>query len=537
MNEDIAYAKKAILSVTSAPDYNKWSNMMQQLLNDNKKIFIFTDYDCDGVCSYGVIYYALLALGVNRERIKTLVPNRINGYGLTKKYLEDYMDHYQSDIVKGSWLITADNGINEQEIFNWLIDKLNFKVIASDHHEQDKFNKEKIHNKDNCVIFDPFKYDKEYTYKGVSGTTLIWKLFISLSYDLGKKEVANKLVSQLMDLVGVSTISDLMPKSKENDIWIKMGLAVLNRNNNYMWNAYKESSDIEEINEREIGWGIAPKINADSRVNLGCDNAIKLMQHKDDYEYEKKMWDKLNDTNNERKEIKKNLIKKHQIRSKGHVSLITRHDRDMQPFCGLAASKLYEMSERPEIVLFQHDKQLDGSARSLGKFNLVKDLKDNELNKLGLIINGHDKAAGVTIKDYHNIGKIADRINEIINSHDNEYFYEDDWNDLPSAEDFTLESFEDYLIENNNKSINCRLNNSIKFKSGKLFGNDEHKSVQYTNDKSEIIDLKLWDYSFFKEEGIINDEQSYLVSGNLSINEWMGRKSLQMNIDKLRRVD
>ena len=100
--------------------------IIEKAINENKKIFIYGDYDVDGVTSTVILYKSLKALGAN---VFYYIPNRVtDGYGLNVNAIERL-------IGKGmELLITCDNGIAAIEEIKYAKEK-GIDVVIYDHHE------------------------------------------------------------------------------------------------------------------------------------------------------------------------------------------------------------------------------------------------------------------------------------------------------------------------------------------------------------------------------------------------------------------
>ena len=86
------------------------------LVNNNANIYIFGDYDSDGVNATYIMYTALSELAEALEsgvNIKYYLPNRDEGYGLN-------MDWCESIDKDSTLVITVDNGISKVEEVEYL---------------------------------------------------------------------------------------------------------------------------------------------------------------------------------------------------------------------------------------------------------------------------------------------------------------------------------------------------------------------------------------------------------------------------------
>jgi single-stranded-DNA-specific exonuclease len=76
-------------------------------LRDGERICIVADYDCDGATACAVALRGLQLLGVPRERLAYVVPDRaVHGYGLTPAIVDLAAQQRPPDV-----LVTVDNGI------------------------------------------------------------------------------------------------------------------------------------------------------------------------------------------------------------------------------------------------------------------------------------------------------------------------------------------------------------------------------------------------------------------------------------------
>lgn len=102
---------------------------IQEALENDEKICIYGDYDCDGILSTAILVQAFLELG---KKVGYHIPNRFeDGYGLNKERVQQMYE-------KGySLLITVDNGIKAYEAID-LANELGIDVIVIDHHDYDE---------------------------------------------------------------------------------------------------------------------------------------------------------------------------------------------------------------------------------------------------------------------------------------------------------------------------------------------------------------------------------------------------------------
>lgn len=536
----ISLDENSIEDIRYIDNCKKWASMFMDMLHSNKKINIFTDYDCDGVCATGVLYHSLRILGVPDSRINIIIPSREYGYGLT--------DQYYDQLIPNSYLLTADNGINELPIFNEINKRFNIKVIACDHHEHDKFlskEDEHIDNEDEVVVVDPYvNHSGRQIFEDISGSAFAWKLILIYCSAMHLSNEKEEIYNSLIDLVGISTISDVMPMKKENRFYIKKAIETINSSNcPTRWKYYVR--DNGKITNRGIGFGLAPLINSDSRMNMAAKNAIKLVTSCDENEI-KEITRILEKNNSNRKDIVNSLINdKSLLNTTGVINVIKGNndekERDLQPFCGLISSRFVEKTHLPSITLVERDNEYNGSARTYGKFDLIKSLKTDRLKQLGFEINGHSGAAGVTIHVKDNLEQIIYEINQIVNSQSDYVFQDninrDDYFDANLINMGDIESIESAkLSENGIPSPKFKLNN-VSLNNATFLKGGLHLKKQYTNDSCELIQIIYWNWKDLQDEKQYNlSSNRFNLYGRISINEFRGNRTLQFVIDKLELV-
>ena len=106
-------------------DMDKAVALTKEAIANKDKIFIYGDYDADGIMSTSIVVKSLLTLGLVPL---FYIPNRYNdGYGIT-------LTKAQEIVSKGVKLvITVDNGISANEPIAYLKEQ-GVKVLVIDHH-------------------------------------------------------------------------------------------------------------------------------------------------------------------------------------------------------------------------------------------------------------------------------------------------------------------------------------------------------------------------------------------------------------------
>ena len=376
-------------------DYQSFERSL--LMSKDKVITIYPDYDADGVCSGIVAYSSLKALGF--DDVHLVKPKTTDGYGLN-------FDVVMKQFPDTEVILTTDNGINAKAE----VDKaqsFGVDVIITDHHlgEEDYFPKSAL------AIVNPNRSDKAETYpfKAISGTAVIYKLMVSFAFRQSDDEDVYRAIQSLYPLVGISTISDVMPPLDENRYFMKATLQYLKSG------IYEKtiSSDINHVHDMLnlfvsclenkyfkrckatldlIGFRIAPILNSPRRMLDDSELAFNLFLI--DSEANLPMIICLND---ERKALVKSIIQSIDVDS-DQSCIILQDDTIPHGVAGLIASHLVREYEMPTFVLC---KENAGSARAPEGMSVhdglkyVYDTNDDILVSWG----GHAVAAGVKVED------------------------------------------------------------------------------------------------------------------------------------------
>lgn len=210
-------------------------------INSGKRVFIYADYDVDGIFSCAMLIENLRALAKielaknpqNQENINKFVknirfkiPSRDDGYGINEKYLHAILDTNTADYV-----ITCDNGTHKP-MHNVIKDE-NYKdkMFVFDHHANGDFSQ--FDNVINPNIDGTIE---------ISTGILLYRFF--------EKLAKNKKIElpELADLATFTAISDVASLDSNRDI-VEKGLNIINNAYN---NFVKLNSKIELLQEKAM---------------------------------------------------------------------------------------------------------------------------------------------------------------------------------------------------------------------------------------------------------------------------------------------
>ncbi len=272
------------------------------LIRENKRIVIFSDYDADGVPGGVVLHDFFKKIGFTN--FSNYIPHRHDeGFGLNSEAIEEFAQ----DGVQ--LIITVDCGIaDEKEIKQ--AKKLGVETIVTDHHLPPPNGVPSA-----FAILDPKQKGCKYPFKELCGAGVAFKLVQALLLRASTLTPSPFTLPPvgwekwLLDLVGIATLSDMVPLVGENRVFARYGLLVLRKSPRPGLQKLLRKSGIDQrrLTEDDIAFSVTPKLNAASRLG-SPDVAFRLLATTDETEADT-MVDQLAHLNNERKGIVGNLVR------------------------------------------------------------------------------------------------------------------------------------------------------------------------------------------------------------------------------------
>lgn len=451
--------EKNLLDGRAMHDMDKAVERILRAIVEEEKIAVYGDYDCDGVP--GTALLRDFFEKINYNRVVYYIPHRhTEGYGLNKKAIDILAEQGVS------LMITIDLGttnIEEVEYAN----SQKIDTIVTDHHLPVENDNGQILPKAYAIINNK-KSNCLYANKDLCGSGTIFKLVVELINALRFVNSASKekvwpsgemnsaftptvqtfsssanLVSfnwnnfeklgvkipqvgyekWLLDLVAIATIADMVPLTHENRNLVIYGLHVLSKTNRAgLQTLFKNGSvDIKKVNETDIAFTVAPRINSASRMSSP---KIALSMFSQNLVEGVEAAHELEELNKNRKETTKNIVKKiYKIlderienstdKKLPEVLVIGSHDWNAGVL-GILASKILDKYNVNVFVFGQDEsdeRKFKGSCRSRGDIHLVKLMSTISSNFLHF--GGHELAGGFSIS-FENLHTLENDLNKNI---------------------------------------------------------------------------------------------------------------------------
>ncbi len=378
-------------------DLNKASIRVIEALNNNEKIAICGDYDADGITSTALLVELLSKLGAN---VVSFIPSRQEeGYGINTNIINKIHRN------KISLIITVDNGISALDAIQ-RAHELSIDLIITDHHKisNNNLNIFSLIHPENAPVNSPYKY--------LAGVGIAYMLAINLcrilNYDI------NKTSAKVLFCIG--TIADMAPLLGANRKWLKDFLPLIAKTNNkgIKQILIKLKLDNKEISTEDIGFKIAPLINAVGRI--GEPSLVVNLLTNTSNQCIKQLVNDCFQLHLERRQmtkiIEKNAyeIAKHELDNMSNFIVI--YNKEWHPgIIGIVASRFVDKFNLPTAIISgANDGLCRGSVRSNDflKVNFALDECKDILQSYG----GHSSAAGFTIKE-ENIIQLRKLLNDI----------------------------------------------------------------------------------------------------------------------------
>lgn len=501
------------------PDMQIAVDRILEAIEQKEKIMIYGDYDVDGITSISVLKKFLEERGLEVDQY---IPNRLDeGYGLNQEAIQEIFE-------KGFHLmITVDCGISglaEVEFAN----QLGMQTIITDHHEPLEELPKAV------AVIDPKIQNSKYPFNQLAGVGVVFKLIQAIGMRLKLEE---KEYLKYLDLVCVGTISDIVPLVDENRVIAKLGLKLVEVTRNIGLKYLLRAAGYKAVDSSTISFGIAPRVNACGR--MGHEKEALEIFLSSNIQRVQDLTEKLNQYNKQRQETEKEIFKQaieqiEQNQEESKNAIILGDERWHHGVIGIVASKITEMYFKPSLLLCFEEGMGKGSGRSVPGFDLHAALSkcNNTLEKFG----GHAMAVGLAVKQE----KFEDFKKEF-----EEIAKEESLSEIQqvilidgqvSLEDMKIEFVEELkklepFGEGNKTPI--FVYKGLKVNSIRSLSEGKHLKLTL-KEEGNVIDAIGFNMGKLVEDYKIEDKVD--VAGTLEINEFNGRRSVQINVKDIMKA-
>lgn len=366
-------------------------------------IGIATDYDMDGLGAHATFRLALVQMFRHpAQRLRSYIGHRLaEGYGLT----DALADRVLADVPRPAVLVTADSGSTDEPRIARL-QAAGVDVIVTDHHDLPAEGPPRSA----YACINPKRTDCEFPDKAIAGGMVAWLLLRAtrrILIEVGHAPAREASLDELLDFVACSTVADCVSMASANNRAVVIaGLARMNALRRPCWQAMRELLDVPAFRSESIAFGIAPRINARTRL-ADPFAALRFLLARDRSSAIASL--KLLDQENEaRKAIEKKMIEGALVQAARQVAdgchAITVALPDGHPGVqGICSARLVEAFGRPVFLFSPHAPApgtLTGSARTAEGIDMKQLLLSVHRRAPSLIqrFGGHKAAAGAQLR-------------------------------------------------------------------------------------------------------------------------------------------
>jgi len=507
-----------------------------------ERVLVLGDYDSDGATATALMMTCLRAFGF--ENLSYLVPDRFKfGYGLSTGIVEQAAEQ-APDVI-----ITVDNGISSVSGVA-RANELGIDVIVTDHHLPGDTLPDAI------AIVNPNAPGETFPSKWLSGVGVAFYTMAALGQALAGEGIidaatARTAVTDCLDLVAVGTVADLVQLDYNNRILVAQGLERIRAGRARPGiQALFESAgkDLRAVVSSDLAFAVGPRLNAAGRLSDISKGINCLLAP--DMATAKPLAEELDRLNKERRELQSQMQEdadvlldriEDKLAGEKHWGYCLYDDSWHQGVVGLVATKMRDRTRRPSVAFAPAEEgsnELKGSARSTKGVHLrdilaAVDAKHPELiDKFG----GHAMAAGLSIQ--------KDKLQTFVREFDKEVAeHRDEISDIGVIDsdgelndgDFTMglaetlrvaapwgQAFPEPVFDNRFRVVDKRI------------VGQRHLKLQLQLDGSgKTIDAIAFNRDELPRREAGNSDGLYTVAYRLDVNEFRGRKTLQLMVEHI----
>ena len=372
------------------PDMDRAVERVLAAIEKKQRVVIYGDYDVDGVTSSALVWRVLRAAGAHADNF---LPRRSDeGYGLTRDGLARCLREHKPEL-----LIAVDCGTSSRNEIAGLSRRA-IDTIVLDHHEPPQQLPQCI-----ALVNPKRQPDGE----PLASVGVSFKLVHALLKR--DRRLADAIdLREHLDLVAIGTVTDIVPLTGENRIFVRAGLERLPHTQKVGLLVLMEVADVtDNVRPYHISFRIGPRLNAAGRL-ADAMAALELLLT-DDGARASQLASLLDDHNAERQRIEESITEEAQAMAREYETdrvFVLANAGWHAGVIGIVASRITQQFYRPTVIIGKDGK---GSCRSISGFSIVDALAKcaSVLERFG----GHEMAAGLSI-DAKKISELRRRLNE-----------------------------------------------------------------------------------------------------------------------------
>jgi len=353
-----------------------------------EKVGVFGDYDVDGVTGAAILVLMARALGLD---VAVRTARRASGYGFSPDDAAAFIAE------KCALVLTADCGTGDDESLAECR-RRGVDVIVIDHHHVP------VGESRAFAMLNCHREDDTFAFKGLASCGVAFYLGAAVRTRLrGEGHPAGDKLDPRpwLDLVALGTVADLVPLLDENRILVAAGLRELGSLRRPGLAALAKVAGLVnggQLGTTEVSFRLAPRLNAAGRLG-DSQRALDLLLAGDEATATRLASD-LDDMNRERQQIQERIWSEAVMGAEAFdadPALVLGAEGWHQGVVGVIAAELGEKYRKPAVVFGLREGQGRGSARTLGGFDLCRELA--RCREHLSLYGGHSMAAGLALPE------------------------------------------------------------------------------------------------------------------------------------------
>lgn len=499
------------------------------------KIVVVGDFDCDGATSTALVVRVLQQMGAD---VRFVVPDRFRfGYGLTPKLAVHVHNLHTPQLI-----ITVDNGISSHEGVEQA-KSLGMSVVITDHHLTSEPTPDAV------AVVNPNQLGCTFASKSLVGVGVAFYVMGALAKKRRQENKSTAQVSRYLDLVALGTVADVGVLDKNNRILVAHGLQLIRQGKccvGILAILYRAKVDFARVTTQDLGFAIAPRINAAGRMD-NMQIGIECLLCDDTYTADT-LAGQLSQLNEERRQVEGKMREMANQMLDGldfanltQKAVILYDDSWHQGVIGIVAGRIKEKLYVPTLIFAPSDPNKTGaddfikaSARSILGVHIRDTILKIAERYPDLIVQfgGHAMAAGLTLyrRDF---ARFCDAFYEAMGEFDESVFLEQKYSDgalLPADLSLAFVSQLQKLTVWGHGFLYPSFDGVFGVQSHRILKEKHLKlvltmaGVQYPIEAIWFgYDRQKWDYR----------ASAVHILYTLDINEWQGNQSVQLIVQDL----
>lgn len=376
-------------------DMDKAATIVLEAILENKRVTVFADYDVDGGASSAILTRYFRAWG---QELNLYVPDRLKeGYGPSPETFSKLKNDGAELVITVDCGAAAIEALEEAQ-------RIELPVVVIDHHLMSGAEPPA------AALVNPNRPGDNSGQGHLAAAGVVFVFVAALNRLAKTRGIAPESglpdLMKLLDLCALGTLCDMSPLTGVNRAFVKQGLKILAAGDNTGLRALADVADIGiPSSVYHATFVLGPRLNAGGRVGDPW-LAAKLLAT-DDRAEAIALAERLHQLNDERKAVEASILEQATIQAEKVLSidpdcgiLIASGEGWHPGVIGIVAGRLKDRFQRPSIVIGWGEglgPVAKGSARSVQGVNIGDAI--SSAAKAGIVLSGggHAMAGGLSL--------------------------------------------------------------------------------------------------------------------------------------------